>query len=329
MTLINTMKIITLEEHFTTPMYVQGVSHASLGGSGGANNHMQAIIRKEADLADERIADMDAAGIDLQVLSLSGILLDTLDPATATAVAHDANNILAQSVRANPDRFASFAALGLKEPKVAADELKRCVNELGFKGAVVNGTTNGLFLDDPLFYPVFEAAQELDVPIYLHPAPPTSAVREAYYSGLPEGYGQALSIAGWGWHAEGGLHVLRLIVSGLFDRLPRLQVIIGHMGENLPFSIARADSVLAHAGSLGKPVIEYFRTNFHITTSGYFTLPPFLCALMVMGADRLMFSVDYPFSTNIQGRAFLDSLPVSTEDKEKIAHGNAERLLKL
>jgi len=320
------MRIITLEEHFTTPMYIEATASLSMGQP--PNNYLQNIQRKQLDLGDERIADMDEAGIDTQVLSLSGILLDALAPATATVVAADANNTAARAIQANPGRFAAFAALGLREPDMAADELRRCVEEFGFKGGIVNGTTDGLFLDDPRFFPVFQAAAELKVPIYLHPAPPPSAVQKAYYSGLPEGYGQALSIAAWGWHAETGLHVLRLIVSGLFDRLPELQIIIGHMGENLPFSIARAESVLAQTvTTLKKPISEYFLTNFHVTTSGYFTLPPFLCALQVTGADRILFSVDYPFSPNKKGRAFLDSLPVSPEDKEKIAHGNAERLL--
>lgn len=322
------MKIITLEEHFTTPLYLEATK--GLGPGGQMDERMQEIGRKQADLGEGRLADMDAAGIDVQVLSLSGILLDALDPATATAVARDANDKAAEAVRAHPNRFAAFAALGLKEPQTAADELRRCVGEMGFKGAIVNGTTDGLFLDHPRFAPVFEAAQELDVPVYLHPAPPPQAVRDAYYGGLRDGFGQMLSIAGWGWHVETGLHALRLMVSGLFDRLPRLQVIIGHMGEDLPFSIARAESVLSHAPQpLERTVTDYFRANFHVTTSGYFTLPPFLCALMVVGADRLLFSVDYPFSTNDQGRAFLDSLPVSAADREKIAHQNAERLLRL
>ena len=322
------MKIITLEEHFTTQMYIEAA--ARVGAALPANDHMQDIQRRELDLGEGRLADMDAAGISLQVLSLSGVLMDALDAPTVTAIARDANDRAADAVRAHPDRFAAFAALGMKEPEQAANELRRCVLELGFKGGIVNGTTNGLFMDDPSFLPVFEAAQELDVPIYLHPAPPPAKVWEAYYQGLPDGYGQALSIAGWGWHVETGLHALRLMVSGLFDRLPDLQIIIGHMGENLPFSLARAEAVLSNSATpLARPLTETFRANFHVTTSGYFTVPPFLCALMTVGADRLLFSVDYPFSPNQRGRDFLDSLPVSPTDKAKIAHGNAERLLKL
>ncbi|MBV9849278.1 MAG: amidohydrolase [Armatimonadetes bacterium] len=320
------MKVITLEEHYTTPMYLEATKNLGPEGQAGGEE----VARKQADLGDERLADMDAAGIDMQVLSLSGILLDALDPATATAVARDANDRAAQAVQDHPDRFAAFAALGVQEPETAADELRRCVRELGFRGAIVNGTAGGLFLDHPRFLPVFQAAQDLGVPVYLHPAPPPPPVRDAYYGGLPDGYGAVLSIAGWGWHVETGLHALRLIVSGLFDRLPGLQIIIGHMGENLPFSLARAESVLSRAPKpLARPLSDYFHANFHVTTSGYFTLPPFLCALEVVGADRLLFSVDYPFSTNPQGRTFLDSLPVAPADKEKIAHGNAERLLGL
>jgi predicted TIM-barrel fold metal-dependent hydrolase len=322
------MRTITLEEHFTTPLYLEATKGLGLGGQSDA--HSQGIARRQADLGEGRLADMDAAGIDVQVLSLSGILLDALDPGTATAVARDANDTAAKTVSAHPSRFAAFAALALKEPEKAADELRRCVQEQGFKGGIVNGTTGGLFLDDTRFLPVFQAATDLGVPIYLHPAPPPKAVRDAYYGGLPDGYGQMLSIAGWGWHVETGLHALRLIVSGLFDRLPELQIIIGHMGEDLPFSLARAESVLSHAPQpLPRSVSDYFHANFHVTTSGYFTLPPFQCALDVVGADRLLFSVDYPFSTNAQGRAFLDSLPIGEEDRAKISHRNAERLLGL
>jgi predicted TIM-barrel fold metal-dependent hydrolase len=218
----------------------------------------------------------------------------------------------------------------LKAPATAAAELERCVTRLGFHGALINGTTGGLFLDDPRFLPVFEAAAHLGVPIYLHPAPPPQPVREAYYSGLPGDLGFLLSIAGWGWHAEAGLHTLRLIVSGLFDRLPGLQLIIGHMGEGLPYALARSSSVLSNAASpLRQPVSNYFQSNIHCTTSGYFTLPPLRCALEVIGIDRLLFSVDYPYSPNTRGRTFLESLPeiLVADDFEKFAHRNAERLL--
>jgi predicted TIM-barrel fold metal-dependent hydrolase len=245
-------------------------------------------------------------------------------------LARDANDKLDAAVRAHPKRFAAFAALALQNPEKAAAEFERCVRKLGFKGALVHGTTKGVFLDDPQFTPLFEAAQALDVPIYLHPSPPPKAVQEAYFGGLPGQLGFFLATAAWGWHVETGTHCLRLMASGLFDRFPKLRIIIGHMGEDLPFSIARAEMILSRdTKHLKRRVGEYFQEHFYITTSGYFTVPPFLCTLQVIGADRILFSVDYPYSPNAAGRNFLNALPVSPEDLGKISHGNAERLLKL
>jgi len=195
---------------------------------------------------------------------------------------------------------------------------------------MINGTTNGLFLDDPSFLPILERAVALDVPIYVHPGLPPAPVWEAYYAGFDPAVNFSLATAGWGWHSEVGIHALRLILSGVFDRFPSLQIIIGHMGEMLPFMLARIQNVLTPiAKQLQRPVPEYFLRNFYITTSGFFTNPPLLLALQIMGADRIIFSVDYPYSTNEQGRAFLDSASISPADQEKISHLNAERLLKL
>jgi hypothetical protein len=179
---------------------------------------------------------------------------------------------------------------------------------------------------------VWEAAAALHIPVYLHPALPPENVRHAYFSGLPGDLGMLLSIAGWGWHAETGLHTLRLIVSGLFDRLPDLQLIIGHMGEGLPYALARSSAVLSRAASnLRQPVAAYFQSNIHITTSGYFTQSPLRCAIEVLGIDRISFSVDYPFSPNTMGRDFLNSLAgvLSSEDLAKLSHGNIEKVLNL
>jgi predicted TIM-barrel fold metal-dependent hydrolase len=266
----------------------------------------------------------------MQVLSVSANTVDKLDSGTANAVARDANDRMAAAVRAHPDRFAAFATLALHDPDKAAAELERCVRELGFKGVMLNGSSNGQFFDHPRFTPIFEAATSLDIPVYLHPAPPPKPVMDAYYSGLPGSLGFMLSTAMWGWHVETGMHCLRLILNGVFDRFPSLKIIVGHMGENLPFSIARAEMVLGRgAADLKRSVGEYFHENFYLTTSGYFTTPPFQCMQQVVGIDRIMFSVDYPFSSNIVGRKFLDSLPVTEQEKQKIAHGNAEKLLKI
>jgi predicted TIM-barrel fold metal-dependent hydrolase len=321
------MRTITLEEHISTPEFLEAMAEVRQG------DLMVDLWRsrrdKLFDVGKDRIADMDAAGIDVQVLSLSGSM-DKLNPAIAAGLARDTNDKIADAVRAHPDRFAAFATLALQEPEKAALEFERCVRQLGFKGALVNGTSDGQFLDHRRFTPLFETAQALDVPVYLHPAPPPDDVSKAYYGGLPGDLGFILSTPGWGWHVETGMHCLRLILSGLFERFPRLKIIIGHMGEALPFYLARADVFLPRSATrLKLSVSEYFREHFYITTSGCFTLPPFQCALQVVGADRMLFSVDYPYDSNAAGRAFLNALPVSAEDLEKISHGNAERLLNL
>ncbi len=323
------MRIITLEEHITTPAIVKSSSNGQVGGL-MSNPFIQSLHAKLLDVGEGRLADMDASGISLQVLSISASVIDQMEPSAGHALARDANDVMAAAVKAHPDRFAAFATLALQEPDKAAVELERCIRQLGFKGVMVNGTINGQFLDDPKFTPFFEAAEALDVPIYLHPAPPPKPVMDAYYSGLPGQLGFALATGGWGWHVETGLHSLRLIITGVFDRFPGLKIIIGHMGENLPFSMARAQSVFERATvNLKRPFGEYFQDHFYLTTSGYFTTPPFLCMLQVVGVDRILFSVDYPFSPNAVGRKFLDNLPISSEDLEKIAHSNAEKLLKL
>ncbi len=316
------MRTIAIEEHFSIsgPSFSETESH-----------YMAEVGRKLADLGEGRLADMDAAGIDVQVLSLSAVEGGgQSDAATASLRARDANDFLAESISRHSQRFAGFAAVALQDPERAAAELERCVTQLGFVGVMIDGTFDGQFLDNPRFEPVLAAAERLGVPIYLHPAPPPHSVYKAYYSGLPDVVAHALSIAGWGWHAEMGLHSLRLVVSGVFDRFPKLQVIIGHMGEFIPYCLARSDLLLSRAAShLKRKVSDYFRANFHFTTSGYFTIPPLLCALMVFGPEQILFAVDYPYSPNAAGRTLLNSAPISPAALEMISHGNAERLLKL
>lgn len=321
------MKTITLEEHFLTEDFLK----ATKADGPRANPIMAQLHPQLLDLGAGRIAAMDEAEVDFQVLSLAAMGLEHLDAATATAVVGDVNDEVAGAVQANPTRLGGFAALGLKDPAAAAKELERCVTKLGFLGGFVDGTTEGLFLDDPRFTPLFEAAVALKTPIYLHPALPPETVAKAYYSGLPGMAGQLLSIAGWGWHSETALHTLRLIAAGVFDRFPDLQLIIGHMGEGIPYALARTSGVLSRGVTLRQTAAEYFQTNIWMTTSGYFTQPPLRCALDVVGIDRMMFSVDYPFSANTRGRDFLTAAAetLDTEEMEKLTHGNAERVLKL
>jgi predicted TIM-barrel fold metal-dependent hydrolase len=322
------MRTLTLEEHFATDAFYR----ATGGYRPGTPPQMAAMQPKLLDLGAGRLAAMDEAGIDYQVLSLASMGMDTLAAETATPLARDVNDELVAAIAAHPTRFGGFATLALQDPQQAAKELERCITRLGFLSVMLDGTSGGLFLDDARFTPIWEAAAQLGVPVYLHPALPPEPVKKAYYSGLPDPLGQLLSIAGWGWHAELGLHTLRLIVSGLFDRLPTLQLIIGHMGEGLPYALARSSAVLSHAApSLRQPVANYFKTNIHLTTSGYFTAPPLKCALEVIGIDRMMFSIDYPFSPNTRGRAYLDELQhqLPEEDFAKLTHANAEKLLNL
>ena len=230
----------------------------------------------------------------------------------------------------HPDRFAAFATLPTPDPGAAADELERAVGELGMKGAMVNGHTGGRFLDDPTFDVLLARFERLGVPLYLHPAEPVPAVRDAYYAGFNPAVSWFLGAAAWGWHAETGLHVLRMVLGGVFDRHPRLRLVVGHMGEMLPFMLARIDDNLPpKVTGLDRLPSEYILDNVHITTSGLFTLPPLLCALMVFGAERVLFSVDWPYAPNEDGRRLLDTAPLSPDDLERIAHGNAERLLGL
>ena len=294
------MKTITLEEHFVTEEFLKAT------GAFAEGSPMAALRPKLLDVGAGRVAAMDAGGVDMQVLSLAAIGVDKLGRANGTALMRDVNDELAAAVRAHPERLGGWATLELKDPDGAAKEFRRCVEELGFKGALVDGTVDGEFLDAAKFEPVWEAADALGVPVYLHPAPPPAKVMDVYYTGLPGEAGEMLSIAGWGWHAETALHTLRLIVAGVFDRRPGVQLIIGHMGEMLPMALARSSAILSRTAKLRQPVAEYFRTNVHVTTSGYFTQPPLRCALEVVGIDRLMYSVDYPFSATTQGQAFLE-----------------------
>jgi predicted TIM-barrel fold metal-dependent hydrolase len=311
------MRVITLEEHFLTAAVDRAVTRRVV------NLPDEQLL----DISERRIAAMDAAGIDVQVLSMVAPAVQELEPVQAVPLAAEANDLLAATVAAHPDRFAGFATLPTSDPKAAAAELERSVRQLGMKGPLINGHTGGRFLDEPQFWPILETAEGLGVPIYLHPTPPTQQVMDAYYSGLDPRIATSLASSGWGWHAETALHSLRMVAAGIFDRFPGLQIILGHMGENLPFYLDRKLGKVT--GHLQRSVADYLLTQFHITTSGFVTLPPLECTLAVFGADRIMFSVDYPFEDMREARDFLDAAPLAPADKEKIAHGNAERLLGL
>jgi len=324
------MRIVALEEHFTVPALVRRIDPDAIARRGFPPGFGAPLEKQLTDFGALRLGEMDEAGITMQVLSSSGPGADLVDGAEGIAFARDINNVLAKAVATHPDRFGGFAHLPMRSPQAAADELERAVRDLGFRGALINGMTEDRFLDDPRFDPILARAERVDVPIYLHPNLPPQSVREAYYQGLPGHAGFRLSMAAWGWHSEVAIHVLRLVLSGAFDRHPKLKLIIGHMGEGLAAMLVRSDKVLADdVNHLTRSVSQTILDQVSITTSGLFTLPPFEVAVAVFGVDRVLFSIDYPYSSDRQGRDFLDALKLPAADLEKIAHGNADRLLKL
>jgi predicted TIM-barrel fold metal-dependent hydrolase len=321
------MKIIALEEHFQLAEIKEAAARLLPNAHQGFYDPPTAQLE---DLGAGRLQAMDAMGIDIQVLSHQASGIPQLPAAEAVALSRTINDQLAEVIHAHPDRFAGFATLPTPDPEAAARELERSVNTLGFKGAMIHGRTNDRFLDDPTFRPILEAAAALDVPIYLHPAPPPRAVWNAYYEGFDPAVSESFATFGWGWHLDTGIHALRMVLGGVFDRYPSLQIILGHWGEMIPFYLARfAQALTPTTKQLQRPVADYFTQQMYITPSGMFTLPPFMLTLQLWGADRILYSVDYPFHEDDQARAFLESAPISPADKEKIAHGNAERLLNL
>jgi 2,3-dihydroxybenzoate decarboxylase len=278
------------------------------------------------DLDEGRIEAMDKAGIDMQVLSCT--FPGAFDGDDGATVAEKTNNTLAAAIKRHPKRYAGFASIAAQFPETAADELERAVTKLGFKGLMINGHVRGEYLDDKKYWPIFERAAALDVPIYIHPRSPAAGMLE-YYTAVP-----ALASAAWGYGAEAGLNAMRLIGSGLFDRYPKLQIIVGHMGEAIPFWIWRIDNKWPRdtKGSklnLKKNPAYYIQNNLYVTTSGNFWLPALQYCCSVLGTERVLFAVDYPYESNELGVEFIESAPISDNDKEKICHLNAEKLFKL
>ncbi|MCL4562916.1 MAG: amidohydrolase family protein [Chloroflexi bacterium] len=328
---------ITLEEHFATQEFMDGPGRrlndqVQASGSHTAGEIITShLIDQLLDLDELRIADMDDAGIDMQVLSLTSPGVEQLDVKDAVDLARSTNDRLAEAIRRHPDRLAGLAAIPNASPKTAAGELERTVNQYSFKGAVINGHIKSRYLDDPFFWPILESAEALQVPIYLHPTPPPQPVIQASYAGnfSPEVvYG--LSAAAWGWHIETATHILRIVLSGVFDRYPGLQFVIGHMGEALPFMLPRLERTLPmETTHLQRPIGDYLRENVYYTFSGFNYTQNFLDLLLQVGIDRILFSADYPYSSMEAARVFLEQLPVSPGDRAKIAHRNAERLMRL
>lgn len=307
-------KIIAIEEHFWIPKIRDLYS-------GRHTLKSPERARKLADLGEMRIREMDEAGIDVQILSLVQPGVQIFDAGASVALAREANDALNETILSNPDRFAGFAAIPTPDPTAAADELERTVTRYGFKGAMVCGLTNGRFLDEKPFWCIFERAQALDVPIFLHPAIPHESVIEAYFEDHPVLFGAA-----WGFAMETSTHAARLILSGVFDAYPNLKVILGHFGEGLPFFSWRSDKVIGQRAELKDRFKDYVQRNFYFATSADFSYPAMMCCLHEVGADRVMFAVDWPYGSNDSAVSYLRQAPISEEDKQKIFYGNARRI---
>jgi predicted TIM-barrel fold metal-dependent hydrolase len=324
------MRTITLEEHFVSPGFLAGPGKDFTDQIRNRGPRGVRIYEQLQDIGDKRIAEMDAAGIDMQVLSLNAPGVEQAEAAEQLSVALESNDFLAEAVKKNPKRFAAFAALAIAAPDKAAEELDRRVRQQGFKGALINGHTRGRYLDDRFFSPILERAEALNVPIYLHPTIPPKAVVEASFGGFSPPVTAVFAGAGWGWHIETAVHLIRMILGGVFDRYPKLQVVIGHLGEGIPFMLPRLNKNLpTEVTKLNRPIGAYLRENVHYTFGGFNFPATFLNLLLEVGVGRIMFSVDHPYGSMAEARAFLQQLPASEVDRERIAHGNAEKLLGL
>jgi 2,3-dihydroxybenzoate decarboxylase len=312
---------IALEEHFLSPSLeeywwptVQGVDP----------KHAKSLLARLTDFAEMRLVAMNEAGIARSVLAIAGPGVQAeRDAGTASRRARESNDFLAQEVQKRPDRYSGFAHLAMQDPRGAADEIERCMRELKFCGAMINGHTHGQYLDHPSLHPFWERAEALGAPIYIHPTDPITP------SPALEGVA-GLRRATWEWGFETGSHALRLVFSGHFDRFPRAKLMLGHLGETLPFLLWRFDSRAKLYGiKLAKPPSDYIKQNIVVTTSGMCSAEPLNCALAALGKDRIMFGADYPFESAQEAGEFLDHVPLAEPLRVEIASGNAARYLDL
>ncbi|HXX04638.1 MAG TPA: amidohydrolase family protein [Xanthobacteraceae bacterium] len=320
---------VALEEHVAIE------ETASNFGTPFPDRVWQELKSRLTDVQDRRLKEMDAHGIELMLLSLNAPAIQAIpDPVKAEQTARKANDFLAEHVRKRPDRFQAFAALPMQDPARAARELERCVKQLGFRGALVNGFSQvgdadtSVYYDQPQYRPFWALVERLDVPFYLHPRNPLPRDARIY-----EGHAWLLGPV-WGFGQETAVHALRLMGSGLFDEHPRLQIVLGHLGENLPYGLWRVDNANGWVPNRNpyaakRPIRDYFRANFNLTTSGNFHTPSLVAAIAEIGADRVMFSVDWPFENVDHATNWFDACPIDENDRLKIGRTNALRLFKL
>jgi 2,3-dihydroxybenzoate decarboxylase len=315
---------IALEEHFMVPDFVEYFAETYPNISLEIRKFGTTVLD---DLGDRRIAIMDEHSIDFVVLSLAGPGVQVeKDSAVALKKARAVNDFLAAQVQKRPSRYGGFAHLAMQKPAAAADELERCMRDLGFQGAMINGQTNGEYLDEDKYSVFWERAAALEAPIYIHPGNPVD--HPAMYAGHSELWGPVCS-----WAFETATHALRLVFGGVFERYPKARVVLGHMGETLPFSLWRFDSrwLVCNRGTrtLAEPPSFYIKRNIAITTSGVCSDFSLRCALEAMGSDNVMFSVDYPFEKTELAAQFMDSAKISETDRVKVASENAKRILRI
>ncbi|HZW80354.1 MAG TPA: amidohydrolase family protein [Candidatus Deferrimicrobiaceae bacterium] len=349
------MKIVALEEHYGLPVIYEAAHKANDGvaltydvlkKAGKFKDSKTGFPAGIYDLGEGRIAAMDAAGIDVSILSYPPPCAEGLEPSLSRELTRQANDALAATISKYPERLLGFATLPLLDPAAAARELERTVRDLHFVGALINSNVHGRHFDDKFFWPVFECAEALGVPIYLHPQIPPKPVVDAYYSGFAPEISAFLSIAGVGWHIDTGVSALRLILGGVFDRFPALQIIVGHNFEILSWAAWRMDYSFPpnNNGGLKRTIKEYLRENFYggILAGEYVGQEPgamdsgwslayqaYLGMANTVGIDRVVFTTDYPYGDMKAARKFFNQMPVDENDKEKIGHLNAERLLGL
>lgn len=338
------MRIIDLENHFFTTEYIQYLRKRKdppreTEGKDGLTMWYTDVLcsprgfdmeKKLLDLGEDRLKEMDAHGIDIQVLSLSPPGVQCFEPEEGRAWARKVNDELSRVVKQYPDRFIGLACIAPQSPEEAAGELERAVSDLGLKGVNIESHARNEYLDNKKYWSIFEKAEALDVPIYLHPEIPSTSILKGY----ADDYGFELAGPPHGYGADVALHAMRLIFSGVFDKYPKLKIMLGHMGEGLPYWLSRMDAHWIKPWKGKKPRIDkkpsdYVKTNFTITISGMFFVPAFMCTYLALGSDRIAFAVDYPYERTDEAVRFIREVPISDLDKERICYSNAARLLKI
>jgi len=315
-----TSSIIAIEEHFM---------HTSLSDHFGKAAHGPArIMDRLFDYSETRIKEMDAAGIDLQVLSHQSPGSQRLPAEIAVSACRASNDALAGIIANHPDRFAGFAMIPTEQPDEAADELSRAVGDLGFKGVMIHGLSDGNFVDLEQYWPIFARAEALGVPVYIHPALPDRTVIGRYYAPYTESH-PMLTRAAWGFGVEAGTQAVRLILSGLFERHPDVKILLGHLGEAIPFWLDRVEASLSRPGNAPSNFAETFRKNFWLTTSGFFSDRALTCTIDAVGVERVLFAVDWPYADNKEAVDWLSAAPLDDADRAAIFSRNAKALLGL